>query len=331
MAMEMTPIATTPTRACTWRRVLGSYDLPSHAPENISHDTLRRLYDRVTAVITGRKALVLKVGLQRLTFRSLPDFEFALESRTDYPVSHLKDLMKLSAVELERASLGIRNVEHRLLDLVTRSLERPGGLTNDLRKLEVNVFSTDHAWKEIFQGLMTRGRAYDEFKKVALAKYLQYLGARQHVLKSLHGESIRRQGKSASNVMAQILSETAIFDTCSEDSRLHPSARFEALPRGETVGIRLGEHCELELRLSQHRFQLIGGKRFLLRDETGRQFPLHPGKNFVGRQRNNDVVVDAGFRAISRRHLIVEPVGEHAAVLTDLSSHGTFVPPQCVA
>ena len=86
----------------------------------------------------------------------------------------------------------------------------------------------------------------------------------------------------------------------------------------------------MELVLSRHRFRLMGGKTFRLQDGSGSAYELHPGKNFVGRQAGNDVVVEAEYRAVSRRHLIVEPIGENTALLTDLSSHGTFVPPQCV-
>ena len=40
----------------------------------------------------------------------------------------------------------------------------------------------------------------------------------------------------------------------------------------------------------------------------------------------NDVVVDAQYREISRRHLIVETDGLEVIRLTDISSLGTSVP-----
>jgi hypothetical protein len=40
------------------------------------------------------------------------------------------------------------------------------------------------------------------------------------------------------------------------------------------------------------------------------------------------VVIDPAYLAISRKHVIIEPISENAALLTDISSHGTFVTPQ---
>ena len=256
--------------------------------EIISQGTIRRFSDDLLAWLEGRKTLTLEVGAHSYVFHTEVDFEFSLESRTEYPVSHLAALMKLSPRDLRRVAWAIRNVELRLLDLLIRSFERPGSLGAGLRKLELELFSEDHAWRQIFEGLLGKGRRYDQFKQVALAKYLQYLRARQEVVKSIYQERRRRGGASPASEREQELSETTIFDPQQEHAN-HPPIRFEAQPRGETVDIRLGEQCELEIRLSQHRFQLIGGKHFLLRDETGRQYPLHPGKNFIGRQQGNEV------------------------------------------
>lgn len=96
------------------------------------------------------------------------------------------------------------------------------------------------------------------------------------------------------------------------------------------MGVQLNSRGQRDFTLSRYAFTLIGGKAFLLIDETGQRYLLHPGKNYVGRQPENDVTVDAAQCAVSCRDLIVEPVGESAAVLTDMSPHGTFVPPQCV-
>ena len=255
------------------------------------------------------------------------DFEFALESRTDYPTAHFAELIKLDAAELEQMARKIRRIERRLLDLVERSLESPDGLSPSLAKIELELFSDDHQWDQIFRGLVVIGRQYDAFKRVALSNYLKYLRARQSVINSLHDACVRRSASRAEPAN----SETLIFDSSAPPHSQDSATRFEALPRGESVGVQLDDQGQLDFMLSRYPFKLIGGKVFLLIDETGQRYPLHAGKNYVGREQSNDVVVNSAHRAVSRRHLIVEPIGEHAAVLTDLSSHGTFVPPQCVA
>lgn len=287
--------------------------------------TIRKIRD-VLMNLGEAKPLRLSVDSHRLSFRSVVDFEFALESRTDFPVGHFSRLIKLDADELEQTARDLRRIEHRLLDLIEQSLEKPTELGKGLAGMEPELFSGDHQWDQIFHGLRLQPRQYDNFKRVALSHYLKYLHSQRNVLKTLHETNAK--GKSGELNLSP--GETAIFDSGTIASSQESSGRLEALPRGESVGIQLDARCQLDFMLSRYPFTLIGGKAFLLIDETGQRYPLHPGKNYVGRQSGNDVVVDAAHRAVSRRHLIVEPGGESAAVLTDLSSHGTFVPPQCV-
>ena len=291
----------------------------------LSMQTMRKIRDVVMS-LSADKPLRLTIDSQKLTFRRVIDFEFALESRTDFPVVHFPQLIKLNADELEQTARELRRIERRLLELVERSLDKPAVLGKGLDDIELELFSCDHQWDQIFRGLKLQDRQYDDFKRAALSNYLKYLRAQRNVLKSLFETS----AIGSSGEMNLGPGETAIFDSSTIASAKESSDRYEALPRGESVGIQLDAHGQLDFMLSRYPFTLIGGKAFLLIDETGQRYPLHPGKNYVGRQPGNDVVVDAAHRAVSRRHLIVEPVGESAAVLTDLSSHGTFVPPQCV-
>jgi len=54
--------------------------------------------------------------------------------------------------------------------------------------------------------------------------------------------------------------------------------------------------------------------------------PLKPGVHVIGRHPGNDVVVGGWYRDGSRKHLTVD-IGDGSKLgLTDLSTHGTFVP-----
>jgi predicted component of type VI protein secretion system len=66
----------------------------------------------------------------------------------------------------------------------------------------------------------------------------------------------------------------------------------------------------------------------VLTDTHAKRFLLQDGRNTVGRGHDNDIALDADFRNVSRRHMIIEPEDEFAILLTDLSSHGTYVPPE---
>ena len=63
-----------------------------------------------------------------------------------------------------------------------------------------------------------------------------------------------------------------------------------------------------------------------LADPDGNELPLGEGRNVVGRHAGNEVVVDARFREVSRRHVVIAPLGTQLALVTDLSAHGSFVP-----
>jgi hypothetical protein len=107
-------------------------------------------------------------------------------------------------------------------------------------------------------------------------------------------------------------------------------ARLVRLPRGESVRLRPTPGDVVEIVLSRHPFQLRPGDAPVLVDLEGTEHPLQPGRNVLGRHPDSDVMIDAAYRDVSRTHAIVEfePGGD--LLLTDLSSHGTFVPSHLV-
>jgi hypothetical protein len=80
--------------------------------------------------------------------------------------------------------------------------------------------------------------------------------------------------------------------------------------------------------MSKYRFRLTASDGIKIIDEAGHEYRLVRGRNAVGRHINNEVNIDNAYRSVSRKHLIAEPYAEHSVALTDLSAHGTFVPPQ---
>jgi hypothetical protein len=120
------------------------------------------------------------------------------------------------------------------------------------------------------------------------------------------------------------LRETSIFDVADIPSTVAGADGFADLLRGETVKVRVQSE-PLPVLLSSHVFELVFGSELGLRDDEGKVYPLRGGRNVIGRGLDNDVVIDAGYRDVSRRHLIVEANTSDWLQLTDLSSHGTRV------
>ncbi len=274
-----------------------------------------------------RRPLRLQLSGQVVSFESVSGFEFALASRTEVPSTKVAELVRLEPEALEREAGSIREVQRQFVEVLSVALDAPGVIGSALGEMDAKLFSQDHRWREIMAALKHQEREFEEFKRVALVKYLQYLGSRQDVLQSIYGYKNAEPGHPGPDAEARsaALRETVIFQLGA-----HPpgraASRYARLPRGETVTARLDAAGELEVLLSRHAIAIVHGERPYLRDENGREYPLEPGRNVVGRQPACDVVVDAGLRDVSRQHVTVVLRGPGLVELTDFSSHGTFVP-----
>ena len=102
------------------------------------------------------------------------------------------------------------------------------------------------------------------------------------------------------------------------------------LPRGESIPVRAAAGESIEVVLSRHPFTLRLDDPPVLIDDSGKVQELRTGRNVLGRHPDSDVMVDAAYRDASRTHAIIEIDADGALRITDLSSHGTFIPTQRV-
>jgi len=306
-------------------------NLTSHAE---SHRGGLELFANLAAKLLGRKpAFSMRLGQAVLSFRNIADFEFALSGRSSLPLDKFAELMTRSAEELKTEALSIKAVEQRLTETLERYLQHPGRSGSIMRDLALTLFSKDHHWREIFETLKNDDRIDDEFRRVALTKYLQYLSARQETLNTLYWLKTLSHPKdelvdTANPIARTMLKETVIFDVSHLESSRRMLNELERLPRGESVVLNIPPGEAAALILVKHRFQLSGGEKWVLIDEGGNEYPLGEGRNTVGRDSTNSVVLDNSYRVVSRRHLMIEPLSAMKVRVTDLSSHGTFVSPQ---
>jgi hypothetical protein len=301
----------------------------------------------------ARKPLVLELPGKTLVFSSPAEFEFGLASRIEFPVRKAARLVERGADELKAMAIKLRAVEKRFAAVFARCLEQPHRIGELLGELESGLLSRDHDWRDIVQALGEHGPEYDDFKNIALVKYMQYLASRQAVLRSIYMEKVQggldlpapgADEQSADQPMlASMLpisyKETALFDldqgggsgAGGSDDDGDGTQTLKPVPRGETICIRFMDGREVDIKLASHRYKLFPGKHFCLVDDaSGVTHLLRPGRNVIGRHSGNEVVIDPAYLAISRKHVIIEPISDNAALLTDISSHGTFITPQHV-
>lgn len=101
---------------------------------------------------------------------------------------------------------------------------------------------------------------------------------------------------------------------------------MDRLPKGDPVTVKFKPHQSLRVRLAKHDFILVSGPQFLLIDDTGADIKIVGPRCVVGRGTNCGAIVSNRYRAVSRKHLIIELTDEGNAKLTDISSLGTYLP-----
>ena len=268
----------------------------------------------------------LKVGGRTLTFASVRDFEFALASRTDVPGSKISALMRLPDDDLLAEIEGIRDVKRRFVSVLLRSITKNDSISHSLRMLDATLFSNDHQWRAFIAALNADTAIHDAYKRVALVKYLQYLNSRHDVVRAIY----RERRKAANEPLPEQFGETGHFvrfAQVDEQGRLSPTATGEVtrLPKGERVPLTVRDGDEVYLFLAKQQYKLKRGGGLKLIDENGVEQTLHAGLNVIGRAPDADVRVATDRKDVSRRHLLIELPDDEVALLTDISSYGTFV------
>ena len=279
------------------------------------------------------KPVELLVGEQTLKFSSIIDFEFALNGRTSIPSNKITDLVRFTTIQLKKEAHVIKEVEKRFVTMLSKSIEDPKSIDRSLREIDPLTFSQDHGWREIISALNNAGdEGLSEFKRMAIVKYMQYLSARQEIIKYLYSEKIKHVPDSSSNgytedgdgMKTTVILDSTVIAIPQEENKT--GDKLERMPKGEAVNIHLMPGKELNLLLSKHECKLVGGDEIQFIDHEGNKHKLVEGRNVVGRDTVSTIMLDSSLRDVSRLHLVIEKKDQTNLTLTDLSSHGTFLP-----
>ncbi len=274
------------------------------------------------------KPLVLELNGIQYEFAKDSDFAFALAGRAGVPGTKITALVKLNTVALRREAEAIRQIENMFNDALNGALTDITSIGPFLKDIDPSSISQDHDWRELMIALNKIGRDFEEFKKVALVKYVQYLAARREAITAIYTD--RQTSKSidsgieGSDVQSG-MRETAIFhvgDLASPDTH-----DFSRMPKGETIEFSLPEVGDFKLLIAVHACMIRHADKPIFIDDKGQETILRSGRNIIGRDANSDVVIDAHYRDVSRKHLMIEVEPGGITKLIDISSHGTSIPP----
>ena len=278
---------------------------------------------------SSTRPLILELNGKKYEFATAQDFAFALAGRAGVPGTKITALVKLNTVALRREAEAIRHIEHMFNDALDGSMTDVTSIGPFLQGLDPHSISQDHDWRELMLALnLITDRAFEEFTQIALIKYVQYLAARREAITAIYTD--RQTSKSIDSGLDVAdpnnrLRETAIFHV-GELGGQDPG-EFSRMPKGETVEVALPEVREIKILIAKHKCRLKHADKPIFIDDSGQETRLHSGRNIVGRDASSEVVIDAHYRDVSRKHLIIEVEAGGLAKLTDISSHGTSVPP----
>ena len=239
----------------------------------------------------------------------------------------------MSDEALLKEAESIRAVEQRLSQALSGSLEDVTSISPFLKELDISLISNDNDWRSIFLALNDTATAFEEFKKLALVKYMQYLVSRQEVVKSLYRNRQAVKEAMIPDILAEQsaaegpLKETLIFDFTAFRRPTKEQSQFNRLPKGETIEIPIHENLSIRILLAKHKCHIVYRDTLVFVDDKGVDSELRVGRNVIGRDISGDIVMDANFRDISRQHLIVENDSDTVVKITDISSHGTSIEP----
>lgn len=279
------------------------------------------------------KPVEITVGEQLLKFSSLADFEFGLAGRTSVPSKKITGMVKFSIEELKKEAKTIKEIEKQFVSMLSKSIEDPESINRALREMDAQIFSQDHGWRSIIAALHSGDEELNEFRRVALVKYMQYLSSRQEIIKYLYSEKKKHVKSTASSSSSEagtdfkdtLVLENTVFEPIGGSEN---SAEMEKMPKGENVTIKMKPGRKIDVLISKHPCKIVyeddSSSKFI--DEAGRSYTLKPGKNMIGRDSKSDIMLDPNLRDVSRTHLVIEADDTNTLYLTDLSAHGTYLP-----
>lgn len=282
----------------------------------------------------GKAVLELDMHGVHVRFGSVEEFEFALAGRSGIPADKLSRLVNMKDADLLREAEGIRKLEKRFSEILAHALRTGSKLGPILQALDMSLVSQDNDWRTVIDALnLTNDDKFEDHKRVALVKYMQYLQARQDVIRTLYSQRKANREEAAPQTKSpeDKVRETLIFDLSGDAPEGNPSDEMRRLPKGEPVSFNVSASTPLRVKLVKHECVITVDNGLVFIDDTDNSLPLTDGRYAIGRDSECEIPLNPEYRDISRKHLIVDVVGQQQVQLTDVSSLGSFVPTSSIA
>lgn len=269
------------------------------------------------------KPIELKIDGKLVFFKTLDDFEFALNARTTIPLEKITEAIKSTPGELDLESNAIIIAIEKISEL-TEEASESGEITQNLKAINPVVFSNDHGWREIFFALKKdHSTDSSKYKQIALTAYLKYLSNRQEMIQTVKAQ-IEKNSSQVGNAEIPFRTGELEVDDKFDANVLAKELGMVKMPVAEYVTFEMNEEQETPLLLANYQCKLINKDGIKFVDNEDNEYPMVIGLNKIGRGRECNVKFTDTMQRISRLHLMIINHDNKKVELTDLSSYGTY-------
>jgi hypothetical protein len=273
--------------------------------------------------------LRMEVGGEWLTYVDDKEFSRFLAERIDVPASRIEELAGLDGRAIQREIRHTRRTHKNAVDILVRALETKSRLRYLWGLLDVSKVPDELNWPAILFAVGSVDHVSEDALRLSLTHYVSYLEARREIL-----ESLVREGRAGASGPRPVV-PAAMRDRAhaqSDSAKSYTTRRhklYARLPRRRAVNVDLNLRSQVAIYMARNRFTLgVAEGKLLLMEQGGTNHPLKVGRNVVGRSAQCDIQVSGEHTDVSRQHLLIELTDDFHVRLTDLSTRGTYLPPE---
>ena len=261
-------------------------------------------------------------------FSDEQDYARFLSSRIEVSADIIERLAGLDSHGVQRQLRHTRRSHRNAVDILVRALETRQRLRYLWGMLDVDKVPDEQDWPTILFAVGSNDRISDSALRLTLTHYIHYLESRRDLLETLSREYRAGLAASAgSPVVPRAMRSEAVPRSSRFTTRLNK--HYARLPRRRAVNLDLNLHKDIVIYLAHNRFnlKLVEGQ-VILQQQDGVNYEVRPGRTMVGRSAQCEISVDSAGADVSRQHLLIEMTVDHHLRLTDVSSRGTYLPPE---
>ena len=272
------------------------------------------------------RGVVLRMGARELRAGTSQDLRSKLAGHAAVSAARLTELGNFADVELAAHAAGLAALTASLSTMLSRRVCDPAQILLQIHESRTPV---GEVWASAIAQVREWPSARSNYQRALLDAFVEYLASERDCIRTLLDNRRRatrvdpRAGGGDSEV---VLHQRLIFDVAKDDNPSSEPTEFNRLTKGEPLDIPISSGQCVQIMLAHYRFALVCGSPWRLVDEYGEDLRLTEGRCVTGRSAECDLVVHDSFRAISRRHVVLETHATNLLRVTDISSLGTFLP-----